>query len=113
MTRMPELVVPGSGVREQSRARYPDEEGYVTRDGVRVFYEVYGDGDPTIVLLPTWSLIHSRHWKLQIPLSRPSLPCDHVRRARQREVGPTARRGCLPRARVRRRRAGDHGPHRH
>ena len=28
--------------REQSRARYPDEEGYVERDGVRVFYEVYG-----------------------------------------------------------------------
>jgi hypothetical protein len=24
--------------REQTRARYPDEEGYVERDGVRVFY---------------------------------------------------------------------------
>jgi hypothetical protein len=23
--------------REQTRARYPDEEGYVERDGVRVF----------------------------------------------------------------------------
>jgi hypothetical protein len=23
--------------REQSRARYPDQEGYVERDGVRVF----------------------------------------------------------------------------
>jgi pimeloyl-ACP methyl ester carboxylesterase len=34
---------------------------------VRVFYEVYGDGDPTVFLLPTWSIIHSRHWKLQIP----------------------------------------------
>ena len=29
---------------EQTRARYPDEEGYVERDGVRIFYEVYGDG---------------------------------------------------------------------
>jgi pimeloyl-ACP methyl ester carboxylesterase/predicted glycosyltransferase len=54
-------------VREQTRARYPDEEGYVERDGVRIFYEVYGSGDPTVLLLPTWSIIHSRHWKAQIP----------------------------------------------
>jgi pimeloyl-ACP methyl ester carboxylesterase/predicted glycosyltransferase len=52
---------------EQTRARYPDEEGYVERDGVRVFYEVYGEGEPTVLLLPTWSIIHSRHWKMQIP----------------------------------------------
>ena len=52
---------------EQSRARYPDEEGYVERDGVSVFYEVYGQGEPTVFLLPTWSIIHSRHWKMQIP----------------------------------------------
>jgi pimeloyl-ACP methyl ester carboxylesterase len=50
----------------QSRARYPEVEGYVERDGVRIFYEVYGDGDPTILLLPTWSIIHSRHWRAQI-----------------------------------------------
>jgi pimeloyl-ACP methyl ester carboxylesterase len=56
-----------SVAREQTRARYPDEEGYVERDGVRVFYEVYGTGAPTVFLLPTWSIIHSRHWKLQIP----------------------------------------------
>ncbi len=52
---------------EQTRARYPDEDGYVERDGVRIFYEVYGSGEPTILLLPTWSIVHSRHWKLQIP----------------------------------------------
>ncbi len=52
---------------EQSRARHPDDEGYVERDGVSVFYEVYGDGPKTILLLPTWSIIHSRHWKAQIP----------------------------------------------
>jgi pimeloyl-ACP methyl ester carboxylesterase len=51
----------------QSRARYPDEEGYVERDGVRVFYEVYGAAEPTVFLLPGWSMFHSRHWKLQIP----------------------------------------------
>ncbi len=56
-----------SRTQEQSRARYPDQEGYVERDGVRIFYEVYGEGEPTVLLLPTWSLIHSRHWKMQIP----------------------------------------------
>ena len=53
--------------REQSRARYPETTGYVERDGVRIFYEVYGDGPLTILLMPTWSIIHSRHWKMQIP----------------------------------------------
>src|ERR1700677_4316219 len=53
--------------REQSRARYPDTSGYVERDGVKLYYEVYGSGEPTVFLLPTWSIIHSRHWKMQIP----------------------------------------------
>jgi pimeloyl-ACP methyl ester carboxylesterase/predicted glycosyltransferase len=52
--------------REQTRARYPDDEGYVERDNVRIFYEVYGEDEPTVFLLPTWSIIHSRHWKMQI-----------------------------------------------
>jgi pimeloyl-ACP methyl ester carboxylesterase/predicted glycosyltransferase len=52
---------------EQSRARYPDEEGFVERDGVRVFWESYGEGDQTILFLPTWTLVHSRVWKAQIP----------------------------------------------
>jgi len=52
---------------EQTRARYPDNAGYVERDGVRLHYEVYGSGEPTVFLLPTWSIIHSRHWKMQIP----------------------------------------------
>ena len=53
--------------REQTRARYPDDSGYVERDSVRVHYEVYGSGEPTVLLLPTWALIPSRHWKMQIP----------------------------------------------
>src|SRR5437870_12351117 len=52
---------------EQTRARYPDAEGYLERDGVRVFWELYGEGDQTILLLPTWSIVHSRVWKGQIP----------------------------------------------
>ncbi|MGI8708233.1 MAG: alpha/beta fold hydrolase [Actinomycetota bacterium] len=49
------------------RARYPDADGYIDRAGIKIFYEVYGDGGPTILLLPTWSIIPSRHWKAQIP----------------------------------------------
>ena len=52
---------------EQSRARYPDAEAFIERDGQRLFYEVYGEGEETVFLIPTWSLIHSRHWKMQIP----------------------------------------------
>jgi pimeloyl-ACP methyl ester carboxylesterase/predicted glycosyltransferase len=53
------------GAPEQSRARYPDTEGFAERDGQRLFYEVYGEGEETIFLLPTW-LVPSRHWKTQI-----------------------------------------------
>jgi pimeloyl-ACP methyl ester carboxylesterase len=49
------------------RARYPDRDGYVEREGTKAFYEVFGRGEPTILLLPTWSIIHSRHWKMQVP----------------------------------------------
>jgi pimeloyl-ACP methyl ester carboxylesterase len=52
---------------EATRARYPDAEGYVERDGVRVFWEGYGEGEPAICFLPTWSIVHSRLWKAQIP----------------------------------------------
>ncbi len=52
---------------EPTRAIYPDDQGYVERDGVRVFWERYGDGAPTIALLPSWSIVHSRLWKAQIP----------------------------------------------
>src|SRR3954449_9163405 len=52
---------------EQTRARYPGDSGYVERDGVRSYYEVYGSGEQTVFLLPTWSIVHSRHWKMQIP----------------------------------------------
>lgn len=49
------------------RARNSDKDGYAERDGVKLFYEVFGEGEPTIFFLPTWSILHSRHWKMQIP----------------------------------------------
>ena len=53
---------------EQSRARDPESEGWAVReDGTRIFYEVYGEGERTIVFVPPWAIVHSRLWKAQIP----------------------------------------------
>jgi pimeloyl-ACP methyl ester carboxylesterase len=49
------------------RAYQPSRDGYVEREGVKIHYEVFGAGGPTVLLLPTWSIVHSRHWKMQIP----------------------------------------------
>jgi len=49
------------------RAREPDHEDVVVRDGVRVGYEVYGAREPTILLLTSWAIVHARQWKAQVP----------------------------------------------
>ncbi|BBY92574.1 hypothetical protein MGALJ_22430 [Mycobacterium gallinarum] len=56
---------------EQRRARPPDASGEVTREGVTLHFDVYGEGATTVTLIPTWSLVDSRVWKAQVPyLSR-------------------------------------------
>jgi pimeloyl-ACP methyl ester carboxylesterase len=45
----------------------PSRRGYVRRDGVRVYYEVYGDGEPTVFLLMPDVIVQSRAWKAQVP----------------------------------------------
>ncbi len=53
------------------RAREPDRVGSVTRDGIRIGYDVYGEGEPVLVLLTSWAIVHARQWKAQVPyLSR-------------------------------------------
>jgi pimeloyl-ACP methyl ester carboxylesterase/predicted glycosyltransferase len=49
------------------RAREPDHEGVIERDGVRVGYDVYGAGEPAILLLTSWAIVHARQWKAQVP----------------------------------------------
>jgi pimeloyl-ACP methyl ester carboxylesterase/predicted glycosyltransferase len=49
------------------RAREPDEQGYVDRDGVRVAYEIFGHGETTIMFPPVDVIVDSRVWKGQVP----------------------------------------------
>ena len=49
------------------RAVEPREQGAVTRGGVRVGYEVFGEGATTIVFTPVDLIVHSRIWKGQVP----------------------------------------------
>ncbi len=53
------------------RALEPRASGYATNpiDGVRSHYEVFGPerAERTVLLFPTWSLVHSRVWKMQVP----------------------------------------------
>src|SRR6266702_2015193 len=48
------------------RAIEPVRDGYTTRGGLRLHWEVSGEGHRTVFLMPTWSITHSRHWKFQI-----------------------------------------------
>jgi pimeloyl-ACP methyl ester carboxylesterase/predicted glycosyltransferase len=49
------------------RAKLPDREGFTERDGVKIAYEIYGNGTQTMVFVPPWSIVHSRVYKAQIP----------------------------------------------
>src|SRR5262249_39530679 len=54
-----------------TRALEPHTTGFASNpvDGVRVFYEVFGPpaAERSLLFLPTWSLVHSRVWKAQVP----------------------------------------------
>ena len=53
------------------RARSPDAAGSVDRDGVAISYEIHGEGEPTLLLIPSAPITHARIWKALIPyLSR-------------------------------------------
>jgi pimeloyl-ACP methyl ester carboxylesterase len=53
---------------DSGRARLPDRSGYATAaDGVRLAYDLYGSGDPTLLFVPSAPIVHSRQWKGQVP----------------------------------------------
>ena len=49
------------------RAKMPSSDGFVERDGVKLYYEIYGEGPETMVFIPPWSIVHSRIYKAQLP----------------------------------------------
>src|SRR5215207_5245244 len=56
----------GGAGGEIMHARHADAEGYIEHLGVKIHYEVHGAGGPTLLLLPTWTIIHKRFWKMQV-----------------------------------------------
>jgi pimeloyl-ACP methyl ester carboxylesterase len=89
----------------QTRARDPHISGVVERAGGRVAWEACGAGDPPIVFVPPWQIVHSRIWKAQVPdfarrhlvvtwdargngrSDRPTDPAVHSARARAGDLG--------------------------
>jgi pimeloyl-ACP methyl ester carboxylesterase/predicted glycosyltransferase len=51
----------------QMRAREPDIQGFIHRDGIAVAYESYGSGERCVLFPPIDTIAHSRAWKGQIP----------------------------------------------
>jgi pimeloyl-ACP methyl ester carboxylesterase/UDP:flavonoid glycosyltransferase YjiC (YdhE family) len=51
-----------------ARARTPDQTGYAEHGGNKVYYEVFGAGEPTVVLVHGLPVAHSRTWKANIPV---------------------------------------------
>ena len=45
------------------RAREPDESGFAGG----VYWERFGEGDPALMFVPPWAIVHSRVWKGQVP----------------------------------------------
>lgn len=41
--------------------------GTVERSGARVRFQVFGSGKQAVLLLPTWSIVHTDFWRHQVP----------------------------------------------
>jgi pimeloyl-ACP methyl ester carboxylesterase/predicted glycosyltransferase len=60
-----------TSVEPASRAVSPAASGVADSDGVSIAWELFGEGEDTVLLLPPWAIGHSRVWKQQVPyLSR-------------------------------------------
>ena len=79
------------------RARYPDAEGFVERDGVKVGYEMFGSGEPAIVFAPTDPARRSSTCATLTDPAGPDLPtCTSYRRRSPRARRAAPRPGQSP-----------------
>lgn len=46
---------------------HPVQDGAIARDGVGIAFQVFGDGPRSLLLLPTWPIVHSDFWRAQVP----------------------------------------------
>jgi pimeloyl-ACP methyl ester carboxylesterase len=44
----------------------PTADGFVEHRGIKINFAVYGESGPTILLMPTWTIVHRRLWKMQV-----------------------------------------------
>ena len=56
-----------AGVGIAMRAREPDASGFVQRDGIDVYWERFGTGDPALLFICVDPIVESRMWKAQVP----------------------------------------------
>ena len=90
---------------EAMRAREPDEQGYVEREGVRIGYESFGrrgGDDRPVVFVPGDTIVERPALEGPGRLPRPALPGGDHRPARQRPLRPARRPADVRRPRVRR-----------
>ena len=67
MTIHERTSAPSPSAADGGRARLPTRAGFaISGDGARIAWEEFGSGEPTILLLPSAPIIHSRQWKGQI-----------------------------------------------
>jgi hypothetical protein len=57
----------GRGFDRMLRGLSATRSGEIERDGANVRYQVFGSAERAILLLPTWSIVHSDHWRNQVP----------------------------------------------
>ena len=68
---LPEPGTLDAGAAHPFETITPVREGYVERDGVKVWYAVWGDQGPWIAFAPIYQIVHSRMLKATVPyLSR-------------------------------------------
>ena len=59
------IPIPGGSSHACEVSRYRGL--HFERGGIKVGYEVFGTGEPAIVLLTSWAIVHARQWKAQVP----------------------------------------------
>lgn len=50
------------------RAIQPNQSARLNLEGFEIYFETFGNSQARpLLLLPTWQIVHSRHWKMQVP----------------------------------------------